>query len=91
MPRSLAQHSCLRLDQLRRENAMHRFEQCVAAHQIKVSTQLCDAAGTAAPVVPRPAYPHRRADKVQTFDGRWLSIDGRILFKAVNRQGGQFP
>jgi conjugative relaxase-like TrwC/TraI family protein len=23
------------------------------------------------------------ANKVQTFDGRWLSIDGRVLFKAT--------
>src|SRR4029453_3856756 len=30
----------MRLDQLRRQDAMHSSEQCVAAHQFEVSTQL---------------------------------------------------
>ena len=34
------QHSGLRLDQLRREDALHGAEQRVAAHQIQISTQL---------------------------------------------------
>jgi hypothetical protein len=28
------------------------------------------------------AHPRRGRNKVQTLDGRWLSIDGRVLFKA---------
>ena len=39
----ISQHSGLRLDQLRRQDAMHRAEQGVAAHQIQVSTQLFHA------------------------------------------------
>ena len=36
----IGQHSGLRLDPLRRQDAMHRAEQGVAAHQIQISTQL---------------------------------------------------
>ena len=39
----IGQHSGLRLDQLRRQDAAHGAEQRVAAHQIQVSTQLFDA------------------------------------------------
>jgi hypothetical protein len=39
---------------------------------------ISSATGTAAPGT-RPAHPHRAASKVQSLDGRWLSIDGRVL------------
>jgi hypothetical protein len=37
------QHPRLRFDQLRRQDAVHGAEQCVAAHQVEVPTQLFDA------------------------------------------------
>jgi hypothetical protein len=36
-------HSCVRLDQLRSEDAMYGPEQCVAAHQIQIPAELFNA------------------------------------------------